>query len=84
MAKVPPEDRAAGSTAAAAITPASATEVETPPCRPDEEHASKVSFHIISPSSTLYTSAPTTNSQRFAHLESIIPTNIGWRSLAGA
>ncbi|CAN0598374.1 unnamed protein product, partial [Laminaria digitata] len=78
VAKFPPEDRAAVSAAAATAVLASTTEVEggnAPPWRPDDEYASEVLFDVISSRSAL--SDPGDDGQRFAHLQSIIHTDIG-------
>ena len=78
MAKFPPENLAAVSAAAAAAVLASGTEVEdgnAPPWRPDDEYASEVLFDVINSRSAL--SGPGNDGQRFAHLHSIIQTDIG-------
>ena len=57
---------------------ASATEAEdgnAPPWRPDDECTSEVLFDVISSRSAL--SGPGNDGQRFAHLQSIINTDMG-------
>ena len=57
---------------------ASATEAEdgnAPPWCPDNEHTSEVLFDVIS--SRIDLSGPGNDGQRFAHLESVIHTDIG-------
>ena len=57
---------------------ASGTEVEdrnAPPWRPDDEYTSEVLFDVINSWSAL--SGPGNDGQRFAHLQSIIQTDIG-------
>ena len=94
VAKFPSEDHAAISAVAAAAVLASATEAEdgnAPPWRPDNGYTSVGLFDIISSRSAL--SGPGNDGQRFAHLQSIIHTDIGrgefgrgmtacWRRLA--
>ena len=78
MAKFPSEDHAAVSAAAVAAVLASATEAEDGNAllwRPDDEYTSEVLFNVIGSRSGL--SGPGNDGQRFAHLQSIIHTNIG-------
>ena len=79
MVKFSSEDHAAVSAAAAAeAVLASATEGEdgnTPSWRPDDEYASEVLFEVSNSRSAL--SGPVYDGQRFAHLHSIIHTDIG-------
>ena len=78
MAKFPSEDHAAVSAAAASVAVlANATEAEdvNAPSRPDDEYTSEVLFDVISSRSAL--SGPGNDGQRFAHLQSIIRTDIG-------
>ena len=76
--KFPSEDHAAVSAAATDPVLASATEMEggnAPPWRPDDECASEVLFDVIGSPSAL--SGPKNGSQLFAHLQSIIHTDVG-------
>ena len=78
MAKFPPENHAAVSAAAVAAVLASDTEVEdgnAPRWRPDNAFVSEGLFDVINYRSAL--SGLGNDGQRFAHLQSIIQTDIG-------
>ena len=78
VAKFPSEDHAAVSAAAAAAVLANATEAKdgnAPPWRLDNKYTPEVLFGLISLRSAL--SGPSNNGQRFAHLQSIINTDMG-------
>ena len=78
VAKFPSEDHAAVSEAVAAAVLPSATEGEdgnAPPWCPDDEYTSEVLFDVMSSRSAL--SGSGVDGQRFAHLQSIIDTDIG-------
>ena len=77
MAKFPSEDHAAVSEAVAAAVLPSATEGEdgnAPPWCPDDEYTSEALFDVTSSRCAL--SGPGNDGQRFAHLQSIIHTDI--------
>ena len=78
VVKFPYEDHAAISAVAVAAVPASATEAvdgNARPWRADTEYTFEVLVDVISSRSAL--SGPGNDGQRFAHLQSIIHTDIG-------